>query len=128
MLWLKIAASGAKVAFSERVECKMGKGVNIYDASGWGTEGALERIVDYCGLLATMRHEYAKTAAQKDLLSLSLARSRREFVRIFVHDIVRGRVKSVRYAWWQLRHDPLTMVIIFPELTRIVLERIQQVS
>ena len=128
LLWLKIAASGAKVAFSERVECRMGKGVNIYDGSGWGTEGALERIVDYCGLLATMRLEYAKTEAQKDLLSRRLAQSRREFVRVFVHDIVRGRLKSARYAWRQLRYDPLTMAIFFPELTRIVLERIQPVS
>jgi succinoglycan biosynthesis protein ExoW len=128
LLWLKIASSGAKVAFSESVECRTGKGVNVYDASGWGTEGALERAVDFTGLLAAMRITYARTNAQKDLLSRRLADSRREFVRILVHDMARGRWKSARLLWRQFRYDPLTLPILFPEITRILMERAKAVS
>jgi succinoglycan biosynthesis protein ExoW len=128
LLWLKLAASGAKVAFSDRVECRAGRGVNTYDASGWGTEGALERNVDFCGLLAAMRLTYAKTEIQKKLLSRRLAHSRREFVRILVHDIVRRRFRSARHVWRQLQHDPFTLAVLFPEITRIVSEKIKPVS
>lgn len=128
LLWLTLAASGAKVAFSDRVECRTGKGVNVYDGSGWGTEGALERNVDFCGLLAAMRFEYARTEAQQSLLSRRLARSRREFVRILAHDIVRGRFRSARHVWRQFQHDPLTLAIFFPEIARIVSRKIRPAS
>ena len=128
LLWLKLAASGAKVAFSEAVECRTGKGVNVYDASGWGTEGALERAVDFTGLLAVMRLTYARTKTQKDLLSRRLADARREFVRILVHDVARGRWKSARFILRQFRQDPLTLPVFLPEITRILMERVKPVS
>lgn len=123
LLWLKIAASDAIVAFSERVECTMGKGVNVYDGAGWGTEGALERAVDFCGLLGAMRRQYATTTAQKNLLSRRLGYARRDCVRIWVHDVVRGRTSCARHFWRQLRQDPLTFAILLPEITRVVLEK-----
>lgn len=121
LLWLKLAASGARVAFSESVECRAGKGVNVYDASGWGMEGALERAVDFTGLLAEMRLSYATTKPQKSDLSRRLSQARREFVRILLHDMARGRVGSARFLWRQLRYDPWTLPILFPEIARIAL-------
>lgn len=123
LLWLKIAASGAKVAFSERVECTAGIGVNVYEGAGWGTEGAIERAVDFSGLLGAMRRQYARTPAQKDLLSRRLAYARREFVRILLHDVARRRAQSARHFWRQLRQDPFTFAILLPEMTRVVLKK-----
>jgi len=124
LFWIMIAASGAKVVFSEQVECRLGKGVNIYEASGWGTEGAIERAVDYSRLFIQMHNIYAKTEAQKTLISKRIAQARREFIRIMFHDMSRFGLKSAGYIKRQLWNDPFTLAMVFPELFRIVLERI----
>lgn len=125
LLWLRLAGSGARVAFSERVECRLGKGVNVYEGSGWGTEGALERSVDHCGVLSRMRSRYAKTAAQRGLLSGRISWTRREFVRILVHDIARGRFPPAGLVGRQIRNDPATLAALAPEFLRIVWERVK---
>jgi succinoglycan biosynthesis protein ExoW len=123
LLWLKIAAGGAKVAFSERVACRLGKGVNIYEASGWGTEGGLERTVDYDGLLTRMYRLYARTKGQKSLLSRRIAEARRDFIRNLLHDIATSRFPSAGLIWRQFRQDPWILVVLIPESIQIALER-----
>jgi succinoglycan biosynthesis protein ExoW len=123
LLWLKIAAGGAKVAFSERVACRLGMGVNIYEASGWGTEGALERTVDFDGLLTRMRRLYARTDDQKRLLSGRIAVARRDFIRNLLHEIATRGLPSAGLVWRQLRQDPWTLAVLIPESIRIALER-----
>lgn len=44
LFWMEIAHSGARVAFSSQCEVRCGRGVNIYAASGWGTDQHLLRI------------------------------------------------------------------------------------
>lgn len=123
LLWLKIAAGGAKVAFSERVACRLGRGVNIYEASVWGTEGALERTVDFDGLLTRMRSLYARTEGQKRLLSRRIAVARRDFIRNLLHDIATSRFPSAGLVWRQFRQDPWILVVLIPESIQIALER-----
>ena len=123
LLWLKIAAGGAKVAFSERVACRLGRGVNIYEASVWGTEGALERTVDFDGLLTRMRRLYARTDDQKRLLSRRIAVARRDFIRNLLHDIATIRLPSAGLVWRQFRQDPWTLVVLIPDSIQIALER-----
>jgi len=111
------------VAFSERVACRLGKGVNIYEASGWGTEGALERTVDFDGLLTRMRRLYARTEGQKSLLSGRIAVARRDFIRNLLHEITSHGLPSAGLVWRQLRQDPWTLAVLIPESIRIALER-----
>ena len=42
--WMDLSELGAKWAFSFDIECDNGEGVNIYQASGWGTERSMHRI------------------------------------------------------------------------------------
>jgi succinoglycan biosynthesis protein ExoW len=125
LLWLQIAASGAKVAFSEKVECILGKGVNIFEGSGWGTDGAFECSVDFFKMLLHMSKKFAETEEQKKDLSRRLSHTRRECIRILIHDIAHGRVISARDVWRHLRNDPLTLAVLFPETIRIMKKKLQ---
>jgi succinoglycan biosynthesis protein ExoW len=124
LFWLKISEKGPKIAFSEEIECRLGLGVNIYEGSGWGTEGALQRAVDYCGINSLMRREFANSRDQNILLSERLAVCRREFIRILIHDISRGRKVSWGLVSRQLRYEPLTALTLFSEMARIAIEKI----
>ncbi len=42
--WMDLGERAAKFAFSFDIECSNGEGINIYQASGWGTEKSLQRI------------------------------------------------------------------------------------
>jgi succinoglycan biosynthesis protein ExoW len=42
--WMDLSELGASFVFSFNVECDNGTGVNIYQASGWGSEKSLQRL------------------------------------------------------------------------------------
>jgi succinoglycan biosynthesis protein ExoW len=42
--WMDLGELGARFAFSYEIECDNGEGINIYQASGWGTEKSLQRL------------------------------------------------------------------------------------
>ena len=42
--WMDLSELGARFAFSFEIECDNGEGVNIYQASGWGSEKSLQRL------------------------------------------------------------------------------------
>jgi succinoglycan biosynthesis protein ExoW len=42
--WMDLSELGAKFAFSFEILCDNGEGVNIYQASGWGTDKSMQRI------------------------------------------------------------------------------------
>lgn len=44
LFWMELARSGARVTFSSQCEVRCGRGVNIYAASGWGTDQHMLRI------------------------------------------------------------------------------------
>ena len=125
LFWMQIAASGAKVAFSDRVECTLGKGVNIYEGSGWGTEGALKRSIDFHALLLEMRERYAKTKEQKKGLSRRLIWSRSEFISTMLHNIAHKKMIPVREIMNLFKNDPLIIAALFPETIRIINKKIK---
>lgn len=42
--WMDLDRLGAKFVFTFDIECDNGEGINIYQASGWGTEKSLQRL------------------------------------------------------------------------------------
>ena len=42
--WMDLGERGARFAFSFDIECDNGEGINIYQASGWGSEKSLQRL------------------------------------------------------------------------------------
>jgi succinoglycan biosynthesis protein ExoW len=42
--WMDLGELGARFCFSFDIECDNGEGINIFQASGWGTEKSLQRL------------------------------------------------------------------------------------
>lgn len=42
--WMDLGEAGAKFIFTFDIECDNGEGINIFQASGWGTERSLHRL------------------------------------------------------------------------------------
>jgi succinoglycan biosynthesis protein ExoW len=63
--WMDLGEQGARFAFSFDIECDNGEGVNIYQASGWGSEKSLQRIRNELFVWTSVERFYRLDARMK---------------------------------------------------------------
>ena len=121
LFWMELAVGGARFAFSSRVEAVYGSGVNVYSASGWGTEGNLRRILNETQYQKITAREFPVTPAQARLLAAKIGELRTAFVREVIHRLSHRRGLRLADLTQQLRIDPAIALLAFPIAFRIVL-------
>lgn len=87
--WMDLAELGARFAFSFEVECDNGTGVNIYQASGWGTEKSLQRLRNELFVWTSVERFYRLTP--------SLRRANRVTIRNLQADVGKDLVHRLRH-------------------------------
>ena len=63
--WMDLSELGARYAFSYEVECDNGTGINIYQASGWGSEKSLQRLRNEIFVWTSVERFYSLNAGLK---------------------------------------------------------------
>ena len=63
--WMDLSERHARFAFSFEVSCDNGTGVNIYQASGWGSEKSLQRLRNELFIWTSVERFYALSAESK---------------------------------------------------------------
>lgn len=63
--WMDLSELGARFAFSFEVTCDNGSGINIYQASGWGSEKSLQRIRNELFVWTSVERFYRLSPALK---------------------------------------------------------------
>lgn len=106
MMWVRLAAAGARICVGDRIEVTCGSGINMYYGSfDWDSDGALRRIASQIIFL----HQVVRMPIA-DALPEMVARLR-EQKRLYAFLLARQLVKRgrpVRSGLAQvLRHDPL---------------------
>lgn len=89
--WIEAARTTDKIAFSTRVSCRCGRGVNVYSASGWGSENALERIRDELHYLSCTVKQFPLSKRGEARRRDRLRALKSSFFRELLHRLVRRK-------------------------------------
>lgn len=110
-----------RVAFSPRVLCIEGEGVNIFDSASWGTPQALLLSSSYIDLAKAVCAEVPLSELQRQYVEGQLQAARQSFV-ANVFNLMKRRV---RFDWGlvarTLRKDPATIFTIFTLIRNVAL-------
>lgn len=117
IFWLDVASRTDKIAFSNKASCRCGKGVNIYSASGWGSEYALERIQDELRYLKSTLRRFKVTPRTATLRNGKIRALQSGFVRELLHRLLKRKKIRLKTLCRTLLLDPL---IVFYGLVQIV--------
>ncbi len=108
LFWMEAARSGAKAVFSSYPEVTYGSGVNVYSASGWGTEGHMLRIQQEIRYKKTILKIFNPNTEQKNQVKKDIERLRIYFIKDLLHRIRHRKKLSSRLLWNQTIQDPAT--------------------
>lgn len=123
LFWMDLARGRARFAFSEQIEARYGRGVNVYSSAIWGTEEHLLRLINEL--------RYRKRSLQAYELSpeaVRTARAVRQALRItIVRDLLYRlkRAKPPPLPWLldMIKTDPQLFLLALPLAAQIALGR-----
>ncbi|WP_026329847.1 glycosyltransferase family 2 protein [Thioalkalivibrio sp. ALE12] len=117
---LQLAQSIGRVAFSPHIYADEGEGVNIFDKSGWKTDGYLRLTSNYIALSRMVLDEIRLDASQRAFVRGQLADSRRAFVAAVLHQLRHRKPLDWAQVRATLRRDPTGTVLFLPNVLRLV--------
>lgn len=117
LFWMDCTLRSAKAAFSSRIECTYGRGVNLYSGSGWGTPKSLDRIVHETRFRKRVLSAYPLNPLQRQSVREALRKLRRAFAADVLHRLRTGSRVRLSLLARQARTDPASYL----ELPRHVL-------
>lgn len=115
---LTLGQSLGRVAFSPRIYAEEGEGVNIFDKSGWKTEGYLRLTSNYISLSRLVLDEVRLDEKQRAFVRGQLGGSRRAFVAAVLHQLWHRKSLDWALVRATLRRDPLGGVLFLPAAAR----------
>ena len=121
--WMDLSESGARFVFSYEIGCDNGTGVNIYQASGWGSEKSLQRLRNELFVWTSVERFYA---LDEDLLKANRATVRhfQESVgKDLLHRLRHGKPISIRLLHQIVRMAPSTLYVAPMAMLKTVMSR-----
>ena len=114
-----------KAVFSTQVYAEEGKGVNIFDNAGWGSERALSRISSYIDMNRVILHEFLLKKSQRKHVCQHLADTRYAFTASLLHQLRCGQNIDWKLVGKTFRQDPSTLGLLLPNLIKIMANKIR---
>ena len=104
LFWLELTQLNARFVFSSKIEAIYGRGVNIYSASGWGTDQYALRVHNEMKFRKTVQRLFQLNGEQEQRIQTNLAVLRRSFAEDLLNRVSHGRKfdRSLLIAQWQL--------------------------
>lgn len=102
--WMDLSELDARFAFTFDVLVDNGEGINIYQASGWGTEKSLQRIRNELFVWTSVNRFYRLTSPLATANKATIRNLQRSFGLDLLHRIRHGKTIS-----WKLVKDILRM-------------------
>lgn len=112
LYWLALIEQGAVFAFSTQAEVRCGRGINMWYASGWGTDGLARRILDEARFRQRAVDQYIKDPETQEALRSRIASLQDLLLRDVIHRLRRGQKvdwQAVRAAFTEVEVSPLRL-------------------
>ncbi|WP_347258572.1 glycosyltransferase family 2 protein [Methylocaldum sp.] len=123
LFWMELARNGARFAFSTRTEAVYGKGVNVYAASGWGTEQNLLRIQNEIRYRKFTSKLFPVTPEQAAVLSTKVRELRLAFMSNLLHLLAHGKGIPTAILRNQFALDPVTFSSAVPLVCKLMWQK-----
>lgn len=115
--WMDLSELGARFAFSFDIECDNGEGINIYQASGWGSEKSLQRLRNELFVWTSVERFYHLEPRLKSANRRTIRHLQESLAKDLLHRLAHRKpiparllVDIVRMAPMSLVAAPLAMV------------------
>jgi succinoglycan biosynthesis protein ExoW len=123
LFWLEFTQQTSAFAFSGLVECRYGRGVNVFSGSGWGTDSFGIRIHQEMKYRKTVERLFTLTPELKQANSQAIRGLRTAYIADLLHRLRHGKRVDAASIWAQLRLDPLTALLFVPISGSLLLSR-----
>jgi len=125
LFWLDLAKASDKIAFSTKCECRYGEGMNVYSATMWGHERAIEKIYDDMRYRKKIFERYEVNDVQKNALNERITSLRQSFVREILHRLTHQMpIKKQEFIDF-IKMDPQALPAFIPGTISAVLSMVK---
>ncbi|WP_447968712.1 glycosyltransferase family 2 protein [Nitrospira sp. M1] len=125
LFWLDMAKASDKIAFSTKCECRYGEGMNVYSATMWGHERAIEKIYDDMRYRKKIFERYEVNDVEKNALNERITSLRQSFVREVLHRLThRMPIKKQEFMNF-ITMDPQAIPAFIPGTISAVLSMVK---
>jgi len=125
LFWLDLAKASDKIAFSTKCECRYGEGMNVYSATMWGHERAIEKIYDDMRYRKKIFERYEVNDEQKNALNERITSLRQSFVREVLHRLTHRMPIDKQEFINFIKMDPQAVPAFIPGTIAAVLSMVK---
>lgn len=115
-----------KIAFSPRIYAREGKGINIFDSAGWGSERSLSLLSSYIDMCKYILRTIPLNERQRDHVRRHLATNRYNFTANLLHQARQGRHIDLRVVGKTLGSDPGTLLRFLPNVLKLLNRKVHR--
>jgi succinoglycan biosynthesis protein ExoW len=110
--WMDLSQLGARFAFSFDIGCDNGTGVNIYQASGWGSEKSLQRLRNELFVWTSVNRFYPLNPQLKIANKSTIRNLQQGVVRDLLHRLRHRRPISGKLLGDIIKMDPMILPLM----------------
>jgi succinoglycan biosynthesis protein ExoW len=122
--WMDLSQLGARFAFSFDIGCDNGTGVNIYQASGWGSDKSLQRLRNELFVWTSVNKFYPLTAPLKVANKRTIRNLQQGVVRDLLHRLRHRRPISGKLLGDIIKMDPMILALMPWVPIKVVLNKL----
>jgi succinoglycan biosynthesis protein ExoW len=122
---LRLSKEAQRVAFCTEVCASEGRGVNIFDSAGWGSEKSLRLIGSYIELSRVILRDIPMNERQTAHVRMQLRESRLAFATSLVHLLRVGTAVEWRLVGRMVGSDPVGALLFLPNVSGAVLGKLR---
>jgi succinoglycan biosynthesis protein ExoW len=122
--WIELTERTDRITFRPNVESIAGRGIHIFESSGWSTPGAIWRIYHYMKWRKWLQSNVLRTASENKANHKAIRELRRAFIATLLHEIRRMRAFNNPDVARFLACDPKTVFYVAPVAVGIIAAKI----
>lgn len=123
LYWLALIAEGAIFAFSTQVEVRCGRGINMWYANGWGTDGFAKRTLDEARFRRKALDQHITNQQARSALERRICELQTGILLDSLHRLLRRKRPDWEAVSSLFRDNPFTVATL-SALSKAVLRKI----
>lgn len=125
LFWMDLARATDKIVFSTQCECRYEEGLNVYSATLWGHERAIEKIYDDMRYRKRIKERYELNAVQQKELARRISGLRQSCVDEVLHRLSHGMPINKKEIINFIKMDPQILAIFIPSTISSLISRVK---